>query len=387
MVGTEPAFGSSFRHKDIHQRFCYLGDYFFGRDVASFARVLGVTPRRVESVFEYSSAVSISLLVRAVSRLAVRAEWLLCGTGPMLLPGIRHEFCEISAGSEPPLLQLISSPYSISSPRVLATIKRKRRRIPHCWRYGATPAVRRAAAVLFAACGAQQPVLVFSTTAREQHYRKLLVRLLRQNCVTSLTFTAAAAAAELDDRVVADLIDFARLGAAAGLGLGAALQRWAPIPRRSVVCIARRRNVPFTVQVSFGELAANFSLPKSSAEPGAVLGACAYVDNLVFAAQVHQLALAGGVFLAVGAAERAVETFISAYRCLPCRSKPKFTVVILGARLQDELCRVIRKLGGNVQSLEGDLTQVSEEFRLSCAEVFDGKSNDDDDDENNNSND
>lgn len=362
--------------EEVHRRLCYLCEYFFGGDIPTFAKTLGVPTDRMRCVVIGEMGVTLNLMARIVQLTDVRAEWLLCGTGPIL---------KATMADPPPqgltLSNKLRSVYPLFSGHSLSKISRGR---PAVWYPTAatnTAASDTAAQCLFSACGLKLPLLLFAGLAGSLYCRKLIVQLLIQRYLTGLIFTGEAIEAETPNRPTMDLNTLTKLGAMAGISLGEAVQRWGNVTRKSPIRLAQRNGIPFMAQVSVGEMAANFAASDGGAELGAALGACAYVDLLAIAKQTEQLAASGGVVLILGDQQRAIDFFLSVYSRVAATTEVNLTVIVFGARLQDESCKSLCALGGNVHFLEGDLAQVAEEFRLSCVTVFDGAFHDDNEDD------
>lgn len=365
--------------KEIRRRVRYVCEYFFGGDVANFASFLDVHPYWLYNCLRDLKGlrpliVPTTLLARIVQYTDVRAEWLLCGVGPMLC-------APLSVDMPDDYTQTLTLPNKLRSNHALFAGRANfpgppRPRLPHPVVCTPTAASDDAAQFLFQACSTHRPVVLFSGRDGSKTCRRLLKRLLRQSCVTGLVLTGAAVEFDVPQKPTSDINTILRLGALSGIGLGEAVQRWGGASPGSPISLARTRNIPFAAHVLFGEMATHFAAPVHGAEVGAALGACAYVDLLAITEQFRTVFDHDGVFLVVGDAVRAVDLFMSVYAQAVHDTVP-FTIVVVGSRLPDESCTLIHDAGGNVRFLEGDLAQAAEEFRQSCVKVFDGKLHDD----------
>ena len=361
---------------DVQMRLQYICEYFFGGQIATFCWLLKLEPRNVEYWLTTKNVqrIPLFLLIRVAQCTNVRAAWLLCGTGPMLRSHFTEEEEDVLGTKLPEKLRTALPLFS--RPAALPNFE-PRPTVFYPTDCHTTAVTDDAAQLIFDACGAKKPLFVFAGASGTQYCRKLLVRLIRQGGVSGLCLTSKALEFEATLKPHTDFNTIARLGACSGLGLGEAFQRWGGATAKSPITLTRHANVPFMAHVIFGEMSATFAAPVNGADVGAALGACAYIDLLAIAEQVRRVMLAGGVFLVVGDACRAADVFLTAALHMSPEETTRYAILVLGARLPDELCESFHYAGGDVRFLEGDLMRVAEEFRLSCVKVFDGQFHDD----------
>lgn len=302
----------------------------------------------------------------------VRAEWLLCGAGPMFSAGMPEGLdtlaLPVELRSAFSLLEAELSP-AIPSPAPVAGSSHEPGRI--------TPAAIAAAKAVAQARGALKPVYVLlGKDALYAGARPVVTALLTKKYVTGVGLTAAAADLDVPNTHTIDKTFVAKLGAQAGLGFGEALCRWAEPPNSSVVDVAQRMSAAITIHPEFGEVGGHFQTSLRGAELGAAIGAVAYVDGLIFADNVRNIAgEPPGVCIAIGEARRMSNLLLQALRAsqqpdAPARRDFEFVLIDHATDLHVE--HTIRCNGGQFHFIQGDLASGADGLAKACDAVFDG---------------
>jgi hypothetical protein len=361
----------------VRTRLLYACDYFFGGDLAAFARVLGIRSDSFRVKLR-NRAPSLDLVIRVAQKTNICLEWLLFGTGPI----VKKFDAELEAADIQPfvLAHNIKTAYPIFTEFAPVDVITPRPVVRYPDVVPSSAATRIAKAI-YSAQAAGKPVLLFADAPAARTCRKLIVRLLRQNSLACLAYTGRALEEEiLTDAITLKVPIILRLGAQSGIGFGEAAQRWGGITKLSPVWLARRHGVPFAAHVSVGEMASDLSEFSGAADTGAALGACAYVDALVLAGSIRRLLEAGGVFLALAPITRVLEWLPAICKRVVPPEPVTFSVIFFGTRPRDVACDSLHSVGGTAHFLEGDPAHTAEAVRLACVKIFDGKTDDDEDD-------
>jgi hypothetical protein len=293
-------------------RLQYLCDRDFGGNISAFARAVKVTRPAMHDIVRGKTTPKMSVLIRLVRGGFVNAEWLLCGTGPIN---------PADPAETPPELflprQLDSAHGFLDTSTVQYALPTQVAQVPELDDGAITEAALAHARVIHAARSNSRPVVLFlGHESIEQNAGPVVVELMKRGYVTGVAMTTAAAMRDFEraifggyrnngDRLaqLAELNRAALRGAQAGTGYGEVLGRWCfPVTSErasSVLATAYELHLPATVHLALGDSAPHFFPANRGAELGAALGAVSYVDMLVFADQVRQMAgTPSGVFLA-----------------------------------------------------------------------------------------
>jgi hypothetical protein len=282
--------------------------HVFDGDIEAYAKATGFTAHWLLHLLYSNARMRISAFARFVESGVVAAEWLFCGSGPMLQTGSRHNDL---AGYIPPVP--INSQYAffdstLGQPGAFAFPARGLPDAPASPHAAFVPLAK----AIFAARSNNKAVTLFlNADVVRAGVGPLVIEMLKQKYVTSLAMTSDAALADImaaykDQPGAFTLIEPLKLAASAGVGFGEAFGQWglsaAPERKTSIIANAYDLGVPITVHALIGEAALHAYPAVGGAELGSVLGATSYVDLLVFIAQVHQMAgNPPGVFIVAGA--------------------------------------------------------------------------------------
>ena len=357
----------------IRERVCYLCDYLFGGNVPLFANTVGLESTHLRLCLSYQSRFTPSMLAQLISMTNVRAEWLLCGVGPMLA-------ADAPEGLETLVLpRTLGSAFSRLDNDLLPALPVVRVVAPNCHDPGSiTPENTKAARCVARARGADKPVWVW--VGKEALYsgaRPVITSLLEKKYATGLGLTAAAAELEVPVSPTVDKTHIAKLGAQAGFGFGEALCHWGQAADGSLVSVAQRMNVPITVHTEFGEVDDHFRRGLHGAEVGAAFGAVAYVDLLIFAETVRQFSGSpGGVCIALGDGYRFFNLFRQALRAAKqvdaAVAYRDFSFVLVDYATDLTTEHLIGCDGGQFHFMKGDIASEADGLAKACDAVFDG---------------
>lgn len=356
----------------IRARVLYICDYLFGGIVPLFAQTIDLDGAHLRLCLYHGSRFSPAMLAQIVSKTNIRAEWLLCGIGPMLAP-------DAPEGLETLVLpRTLGSAFSQFDTSTVPALPVPRAVAANSYDPGeVTPAAVAAARCVAAARGADKPVWLFAgKNALYAGARPVITSMLEKKYVTGVGLTAAAVELELPPSPLTDKSHTAKLGAQAGFGFGESLCRWGAPPATSVFVSAQRCNAPITVHAEFGEVCDHFRAGLHGAEMGAVLGAALYVDLLIFTESVRCFAgTPGGVCIALGDGARFGNLFVQALQTSqqagngPYRD---FSFVLVDRAPDASLEHLIGCNGGQFHFIQGDLASGADGLAKACDAVFDG---------------
>jgi hypothetical protein len=278
-------------------RLRYVGDFVFGGNLEAYAAAVGLTEFWLKKILVHEARVRISTFMRFVTSGLVSAEWLFCGTGPMLMSNVVTD--EIS-GLSP--LQNMNSRYAVLNTSALSPLK-----MPELPLHVPSPVVEQphetsrktisVARQVFIASVNAKPIILFVNAAPiAANVTPVAAEMLQKKYVTGVALSLAAAELDYQQSGQTDLGAFNDIvirAAKSGLGLGEALGAFLANrvePVKSILAAAYSVGAPVTVHGSIGESPLHFFPAKSGAELGAAYGATGYVDSLVFAEQVRQMA-------------------------------------------------------------------------------------------------
>jgi hypothetical protein len=351
----------------------YLCDFLYQGCSIKFARALGLDGQHFRESMRWTARFTPAMLAQVILRTNVRAEWLLCGVGPV--------FAENPADGTIALPPVIQSAFSVLDAGKLPALPAPIAVVPSTCEPGVISAAHMAAAKrIVAARGADKPVCVFVGADALLGGAQAPVReLFTRRYATALAMPAAVALLEIPPSVTCDHNHIARLGAMAGFGYGESLLRWGEFAENSLPALIQTLGVPFTVHPAFGELPQHYSASVHGAELGACLGAVAYVDLLIFAEHVRKFFGApGGVFVALGPATRAADLFLNALqsvRTLPADTLYSDVTFILANDVPDaHIEHRAQTAGCQFHFLQGDQVQTASALLQACDAIFKGAS-------------
>jgi hypothetical protein len=351
----------------LKARLLYLCEHLVGGKIPRFAAGLNLHPAHLYHSLRSVSGVSAGVLAQVVSFTNVRAEWLLCGAGPMfrddpaphvetnlVIPACTQSQFPLldTATLSPTPVVFIPCRHEVAAPSNAALAAGQA-----VYRAG----VARAASVLFLGCGALAKAAPAS------------IEFLQRGYLTAITLTSAAVQIDAPN---ADIAAVAHMGAMQGTGLGEALGRWGfTTPSgKSVLYTAMQRALPAPVLLSFGDAAAHYAPALRGAEFGAALGATAYVDMLLFAEQIRHIH--GGVFIVAGDIATAEPHFREAVyvasRLLPAPPMTGFSVIVLGHEPSLYFKQFIQARDGVLYHIPGTYEAALEELLSAVSAAYDG---------------
>lgn len=301
-------------------RLRYVGAHVFGGDLAAYADAVGLTEHWLRRILNNTTRFRVSTFIKFVESGLVSAEWLFCGTGPMISRPDRQDALvaytrPITPNSRYAVFDTLAlEPGLPKKPKKVACLVPNKKLIREC-----IPV----ALQLFAARVANRPVVLFlSHLAVKAGVAPIVLELIQKKYVTGIALTGPAAvidyaAAKKDPVDIADLADVVKTAAAHGVGLGEGIGRWGFLPgdkrERSILAAAYDSSVPATVHTTIGDSLFHMCPALYSIEFGAALGSTSYVDALVFTAQVHKMSgLDPSLFIVSGEEEPALTVLASA---------------------------------------------------------------------------
>lgn len=310
-------------------RIQYLCERHFGGNIGAFARAVKIHRETASDILRGKTTPQMLVLIKLIRSRLVNAEWLLCGTGP-ISPDELGESPHFELARE-----INSSHAFLDSAAVQFALPRPVQASPPLAPGKLTEDALLQARVIHQARSHRKPVVIFlGRAAIEQNIGPVVVQLLRKGYVTGVALSSAAAALDFEQALfggcaahnsrrveLAELNRAAVRGAQAGLGYGEALGRWSfPASSQrdqSVIAAAYELNVPATIHLTLGDAPAHFFPANNAAELGAALGAVSYVDMLIFAEEIRQMAgTPSGVFLAADIGGHSAQLFANVLEAL-----------------------------------------------------------------------
>lgn len=358
----------------IRSRARYVCDLLFGGRVSTMASAIEVEHKHFRSCLLYYSRFTAAMVAQIVAKTPVRAEWLLCGTGPVLRSEQPESSPAVHLPSRLRTVQPMFPANQIATPVLHSVVAPSTPAFEPGGPYG--PEHIAAAKAIAAARGASKAVYVLvGAQALYCGARSIINQWLAAGYVTGLGLTSAASRLEVPPTNTCDHNHVARLGANAGFGLGESLNIWGHLVQDSVIRRAHELTIPVVIHTVFGEAEEHFRPSMHGAELGACIGATAYVDNLIFAEQIRRGAgQPTGVFISLAADANAAELYLAA--CQACRAaEPAFrgpAFVHIGAALSPVLEHRLRISGSPVYPISGDEALEAEKLLRACTAVFDG---------------
>lgn len=283
-------------YRAVLARLRYVGEFLFGGNLATYAAAVGVTESWLKFMLREKSRVRMSTFIRFVKSGLVSAEWLFCGTGAMLTS---NAITDDIGGTT--TIGAINSRYQILDTGALSPIRLPEisastsSSVSHCSER-TQKLVSVARQVFISSTNAKPVILFLNAPPLVTGIADAVAGMLKNKYATGLAISLAAAetdyqlAGQTDLGVFNDVVIRA---AKSGLGLGEALGAFLANrvePEKSVLAAAFAYGAPVTVHGSIGESPLHFCPAKSGAELGAAYGATGYIDSLVFAEQVRQMA-------------------------------------------------------------------------------------------------
>lgn len=315
---------------------------------------------------------------------SIRAEWLLCGDGPMFASPRGVPEIIPGALSLPARLQTcypVFDTLTVGVPPAFTSVPV--RAIESEPEAALTAAHIAAAQAIYSARIADKPVVCFlGAQALTAGAGISAGNMLTHQYITGVATTGQGLVCDINVAHIIsppDLNYIARLAANQGLGYGEALGRWGfphrDVNLRSVFHAAYTRRIPATAHVEIGEIDQHASATARGAELGAAIGAASYTDFLIFTEQVRQiLSGTGGVFIVAGEADRGLNLFFKAYAAVKSTgvTLSPFTVILMGNTIQPHFQEQVRSHGGHYHTLQGNYRANVCHLLEACTAVYSG---------------
>jgi hypothetical protein len=367
----------------VKTRVQYLCDILFAGNYHEMALAVGMCYRHLYRILYGHSRLSIRFAGQLVSRLGVRAEWLLCGSGPVFPWPDQVEHFQY--------MPRVDSCYHLLDTHALASgtyfLPAVQPDTVTELSSDDTANIERAAQCLFQASANQKPVWFFlDSPAFTETTTALWQSFLTRRYATLVTVTLAAACADLayaDEMPRPDVNTLALTAATQGAGYGETICRFgfqsAAARKRSVLATAFDLGVPTFVSAAIGEIPNHTNPAVRDPELGAAVGAAAYVDLLAFSAHVPNFfGSPGGVVLACGNSTRAIELFLSRLPPLRHTNPQQSGVVFILFQPHDAadltLQETIHSIGGRVIYVPKPTATSIQQLLQTCDDAYAGKS-------------
>lgn len=272
-----------------------MGDFLFGGDLVAYAAALDIPEYSLKRILNENCRVRVGTFIHFVRKGLVSAEWLLCGTGPMM----PHTAVDDLSGFSP--ANTINTRYPVFDVNALRPFKipelspPPHEYVPHS-NEQSRKAISIARQIFISSTNAKPIVLFLNAPSIAAGIAPIVCEMLQKKYLTGVAFTLAAA--ELDCQLAGhtDLAAINSLilrGAQSGLGLGETLAAAVSNPEtvnKSILAAAYSVGAPVTIHGTLGESPLHFCATKRGAELGAAYGQTMYIDTLVFAEQVKAMA-------------------------------------------------------------------------------------------------
>lgn len=270
----------------------------------AYAKATGFSEHWLRRILNSSTRLRLSTFSQFVESGVVNAEWMFCGTGPMLqsAPPI-----DPVIGYTPPAPISSRHPVfdtSLVKPAEIKPPKKRRGKIKPAKPSDFLPLAND----VFLTRSADLPVLLFITEPAVLHEASdVIIECLKHKYITAIAMTNAVAdfdvfAAKSDKHDKGAVANALKLARTAGIGFGECLGRWAFEPgdnrAASVLATAYDLGLPATVHTLIGESELHLNPAIGGADYGALLGAASYIDFLTFTQFIHELRL--GVVIEAG---------------------------------------------------------------------------------------
>lgn len=375
----------TFRVTGMAARLQYICRVLYGGHIRKFSRAIGVPRKKTCLLFLGRVSPTPLMLADIVTRTAVRAEWLLCGIGPMLLQPELDDNLPLALPSQLSCSFPVFNSLALSA--VIKGLYMPKSAIPaEPAKPQATPEHLAVATAMYKVREKNQPVLFFfGPAAFVAGVGPITGAMMRSGYVSSVATTGAGVAQDTrSTHQPGSLNTVAQFAAQQGVGYGEAVGRWAssgkqpsPCKHISLVHTAYLLGAPATIHVEFGEIAQHLYPAARGAELGAAIGAATYADLLIFTAQVEQMVLGGGgvILFSGDCADRGLKLFINALVAIQARKTkvPLLTVVIVGPYCcEQHIIDTLHYRGARLLSLPDAYRGTLYHLSKACDAVFNG---------------
>jgi hypothetical protein len=354
-------------------RLVYLCNLLFNGNYHEFAAAAGLCYRDFYRVLYGHSRLSVNMAAQIVSRVGVRAEWLLCGSGD-ILPPTCEEFV-LPAQLQSTFDSVQFNPGTEFFPKDRLTFADVE--IEDTAPYNAAGRAIHLARVNRKSVGFFLGSEFFALPAPQ-----LLFPFYDSKYANLLVMTLSAAAHDIyaaHPNPPTDLNAVALFAANRGVGYGEALGL-VGLPSisdrsKSLLTSVHDIHVPVLISAELGEIGRHTAPSVRGAEVGAAIGAAAYVDLLIYTEQLRNFFGApGGVMVVAGDAHRAVRLFLERLPTLQLAEPDQtgFTFVLF-SEYDTALESEIKLHGGHGIFLGSATFSTVSQLLQTCHDVYAGK--------------
>jgi hypothetical protein len=293
----------------IRQRLQFVLQTVYNGKITYFAKAAGMGTQltHFSEVVRGAKTPTPRFIATVVNQAGINAEFLLCGTGPVM--GTSR--LEYAAENPAPNLEQLWPRFDTTTMQFTANDARS---CPET--QPGEPTELALARKIHATRGAGKPVIVYLTEAYAMAGAcSPLAEMLRKRYVTAVAMTGGAAYRDVElarfagcalnpafPHALIDINEATILAASSGIGYGEALGRWCyPRPETrctSVIATAYEIGCPVTVHTTIGESPNHWFPVSRAAQLGAAIGAATYTDMLVLTEYFKRCSGSpGGVFI------------------------------------------------------------------------------------------
>ena len=281
--------------RSIISRLKYVGEHLFGGDTGAYANAVGLSEQWLNRILLEDARLRISMFSQFVESGVVCAEWLFCGSGPMLATDRRKDALApydapttISKSCDVLDTTLLTPPAPVEiqpfiTPEEHVVTKDAMRFLP----------IVRAA---YHSRANNKPVILFvNDDVIQAGVTPIIQTLIKQKIVTHIAMTSAAAVADFYAALSTQFdpsgfTSALRIGANHGIGLAETLAKWSLADSdsrdRSILAFAYDNGASTSVHTVLGDTSLHLLPVQGGTDYGMLLGALSYVDWLCFAKKV-----------------------------------------------------------------------------------------------------
>lgn len=281
-------------------RLQYICEYCFSGDVFSFGKAIAFNQKQLRNCLSGNAAITPNLLAHIAQSLDINTDWLLCGRGNMYCRLTSLEPLTVTAPMHRLFKQdatapLIDSPiFSTSCPRISTDLQAKE--------------VQQAFSFFSGFVDARQPIVFFAGLDTFVCRQTVLHAFLEPSIAAGFCLTGSFLESEVTraEKVTYDAV--VRFGADAGIGLAESVQRWGCTSKRSLLRVAKTKNVPVFGFPLIGESVYDCCSPQNSF--GCSVGATAQVDLVSFIAFLQDSFTPDGLVVFLPGSYHLFDTFL-----------------------------------------------------------------------------
>jgi len=363
----------------VKARLAYACNALFHGDSHAMAAAAGVCYRHMYRVLYGHSRLSINMAAQIVTKIGIRAEWLLCGVGNImelpagepdrlsLPPQMRSNLCLFDAVTHNPGTEFFPPERVSFTEPAIQDVK------PY----------EDAARVVYLAHANKKPVGFFlGNESTGVPLAQILLPFFQAQYVDFLIATLTAASHDVyaaHPQPPIDINSVARFAAERGMGYGEAigLVGFAADADRqkSLLAGVLDLGLPALVAAEIGEIGRHTAPNIRGAEIGAAVGAAAYVDLFAYTEQLRNFfGTPGGVMIVAGECQRGVRLFLERLETLRMVEPHQtgFTFVLF-SKPDDTLQTEIQIRGGHVIFLDQPTITTFSQLFQTCNDVYAGK--------------